>query len=89
MHPNWTRIHKFSHHSSSTNRFSKQSSSFSIIEALLHATASADRRPLAPAAGVEGVPQLRCVGSGRGALTARVSLLARCDLTAVSACRDQ
>lgn len=36
-----------------------------------------------PGAGVEGVPQLRCVGSGRGALTVWVSLLVRCDLTAV------
>lgn len=36
-----------------------------------------------PGAGVEGAPQLRCVSSGCGALTVWVSLLARCDLTAV------
>lgn len=36
-----------------------------------------------PEAVVQGVPQPRCVGSGRRALTVRVSLLARCDLTAV------
>jgi len=52
---------------------------------LLHLSTppSSDSRPAVPAAAVEGVPQLRCVGSGRRALTAWVSLLARCDLTAV------
>lgn len=35
-----------------------------------------------PGAGVEGVPQLRCVGSRRRALTVWVSLLSGCNLTA-------
>lgn len=50
---------------------------------LLHlcTAVGADCGPDAPGAAVEGVPQLRCVVSGRGALTGRVRLLARCDLT--------
>lgn len=36
-----------------------------------------------PRAAAEDMPQLRCVGGGCRVLTGRVSLLARCELTAV------